>query len=111
MNLAPVDRGSKLAAAVVFDPRAWGQNYNLTGRAETLPELVKDMKLAGMNVRVANWRDWRDDLLRRHAAEPVPELDFLIRILRSPTAGWPICTARCRCGSCRICGASNWPTR
>ncbi|CAH9419161.1 hypothetical protein SGL43_06216 [Streptomyces globisporus] len=86
MNLAPVDWISKVAAAVVFDPRAWGQNYNLTGRAETLPELVKDMKLAGMNVRVANWRDWRDDLLRRHAAEPVPELDFLIRILRSPTA-------------------------
>ncbi|MGW5867334.1 thioester reductase domain-containing protein [Streptomyces sp. NPDC055239] len=86
MNLAPVDWISKVAAAVVFDPQAWGQNYNLTGRAETLPELVKDMKLAGMNVRVANWRDWRDDLLRRHAAEPVPELDFLIRILRSPTA-------------------------
>ncbi|MEU6995135.1 thioester reductase domain-containing protein [Streptomyces sp. NPDC046465] len=86
MNLAPVDWISKVAAAVVFDPKAWGQNYNLTGRAETLPELVKDMKLAGMNVRIANWRDWRDDLLQRHAAEPVPELDFLIRILRSPTA-------------------------
>ncbi|MET8681914.1 thioester reductase domain-containing protein [Streptomyces sp. NPDC004647] len=86
MNLAPVDWISKVAAAVVFDPKAWGQNYNLTGRAETLPELVKDMKLAGMNVRVANWRDWRDDLLQRHAAEPVPELDFLVRILRSPTA-------------------------
>lgn len=86
MNLAPVDWISRTAAAIVFDPRAWGQNYHLTGRAETLPELVKDMKLAGMNVRVAGWRDWRDDLLRRHAAEPVPELDFLIRILRSPTA-------------------------
>ncbi|MFE0136077.1 thioester reductase domain-containing protein [Streptomyces sp. NPDC059037] len=86
MNLAPVDWISRTAAAVVFDPKAWGQNYNLTGRAETLPELVKDMKLAGMNVRVAGWQDWRDDLLRRHAAEPVPELDFLIRILSSPTA-------------------------
>ncbi|QLH25524.1 thioester reductase domain-containing protein [Streptomyces sp. Rer75] len=86
MNLAPVDWISKVAAAVVFDPTAWGQNYNVTGRAETLPELVKDMKLAGMNVRVANWRDWRDDLLQRHAADPVPELDFLVRILRSPTA-------------------------
>ncbi|WP_063726572.1 thioester reductase domain-containing protein [Streptomyces sp. RTd22] len=86
MNLAPVDWISKVVAAVVFDPQAWGQNYNVTGRAETLPELVKDMKLAGMNVRVANWRDWRDDLLQRHAAEPVPELDFLVRILRSPTA-------------------------
>ncbi|WP_406136174.1 thioester reductase domain-containing protein [Streptomyces sp. NBC_01089] len=86
MNLAPVDWISKVAATVVFDPKAWGQNYNLTGRAETLPELVKDMKLAGMNVRVANWRDWRDDLLQRHEAEPVPELDFLVRILRSPTA-------------------------
>ncbi|KPI15602.1 thioester reductase domain protein [Actinobacteria bacterium OK074] len=86
MNLAPVDWISRVAAAVVFDPQAWGQNYNLTGRAETLPELVKDLKLAGMNVRVAGWRDWRDDLLRRHETEPVPELDFLVRILRSPTA-------------------------
>ncbi|MFD7404798.1 thioester reductase domain-containing protein [Streptomyces sp. NPDC059866] len=86
MNLAPVDWISRVAAAVVFDPKAWGQNYNLTGRAETLPELVKDMKLAGMNVRVANWRDWRDDLLRRQETDPVPELDFLVRILRSPTA-------------------------
>ncbi|WP_223828509.1 thioester reductase domain-containing protein [Streptomyces venezuelae] len=86
MNLAPVDWISKVTAAVVFDPAAWGQNYNVTGRAETLPQLVKDMKLAGMNVRVANWREWRDDLIARHAADPVPELDFLIRILRSPTA-------------------------
>ncbi|SHM81362.1 thioester reductase domain-containing protein [Actinacidiphila paucisporea] len=86
MNLAPVDWISKVMAAVVFDPSAWGQNYHLTGRAETLPELVNDMKLAGMNVGVADWRDWRDDLIQRHTAEPVPELDFLIRILRSPTA-------------------------
>ncbi|WP_268773413.1 thioester reductase domain-containing protein [Streptomyces sp. Je 1-369] len=86
MNLAPVDWISRVTAAVVFDPAAWGQNYNVTGRAETLPQLVKDMKLAGMNVRVANWREWRDDLIERHAADPVPELDFLIRILRSPTA-------------------------
>ncbi|MFG2503567.1 thioester reductase domain-containing protein [Streptomyces sp. NPDC048441] len=86
MNLAPVDWISKVTAAVVFDPEAWGQNYNVTGRAETLPQLVKDMKLAGMNVRVANWKDWRDDLIKRHAADPVPELDFLIRILSSPTA-------------------------
>ncbi|MFF8954973.1 thioester reductase domain-containing protein [Streptomyces sp. NPDC014894] len=86
MNLAPVDWVSRVAAAIVFDPKAWGQNYHLTGRAETLPELVKDMKLAGMNVRVAGWREWRDDLIRRHGADPVPELDFLVRILRSPTA-------------------------
>ncbi|MET7356971.1 thioester reductase domain-containing protein [Streptomyces sp. NPDC005562] len=86
MNLAPVDWISKVTAAVVFDPAAWGQNYNVTGRAETLPQLVKDMKLAGMNVRVANWREWRDDMIERHASDPVPELDFLIRILRSPTA-------------------------
>ncbi|GAA0426294.1 thioester reductase domain-containing protein [Streptomyces luteireticuli] len=86
MNLAPVDWVSRTAAAIVFDPQAWGHNYNLTGRAETLPELVKDMKLAGMNVRVANWRDWKDDLLARHEAEPVPALDSIVRIMRSPTA-------------------------
>ncbi|MFI0899302.1 thioester reductase domain-containing protein [Streptomyces sp. NPDC020983] len=86
MNLAPVDWISRVAAAIVFDPQAWGRNYNLTGRAETLPELVKDMKLAGMNVRPTGWREWREDLMRRHEKEPVPELDFLVRILSSPTA-------------------------
>ncbi|MFE6751099.1 thioester reductase domain-containing protein [Kitasatospora purpeofusca] len=86
LNLAPVDWISRITAAIVFDPKAWGQNYNLTGRAETLPELVKDMKLAGMNVRIAGWKDWRDDLLRRQETDPVPELDFLVRILSSPTA-------------------------
>ncbi|MEU3516905.1 thioester reductase domain-containing protein [Streptomyces sp. NPDC006654] len=86
MNLAPVDWISKVAAAIVFDPKAWGRNYNLTGRAETLPELVKDMKLAGMNVRATSWQEWRDDLLRRQESDPVPELDFLVRILSSPTA-------------------------
>ncbi|KJY38765.1 SDR family oxidoreductase, partial [Streptomyces sp. NRRL S-495] len=86
LNLAPVDWISRTTAAIVFDPKAWGQNYNLTGRAETLPELVKDMKLAGMNVRIAGWKDWRDDLLRRQETDPVPELDFLVRILSSPTA-------------------------
>ncbi|MFI0722933.1 thioester reductase domain-containing protein [Streptomyces sp. NPDC021224] len=86
MNLAPVDWISKVAAAIVYDPQAWGRNYNLTGRAETLPELVKDMKLAGMNVRPTGWREWREDLMRRHEKEPVPELDFLVRILGSPTA-------------------------
>ncbi|MEU6369540.1 thioester reductase domain-containing protein [Streptomyces sp. NPDC046931] len=86
MNLAPVDWISKVAAAIVFDPKAWGRNYNLTGRAETLTELVKDMKLAGMNVRATGWQEWRDDLLRRQETDPVPELDFLVRILSSPTA-------------------------
>ncbi|MFF3906974.1 thioester reductase domain-containing protein [Streptomyces sp. NPDC001848] len=86
MNLAPVDWISKVAAAIVFDPQAWGRNYNLTGRAETLPELVKDLKLAGMNVRATGWQQWREDLLRRHETDPVPELDFLVRILSSPTA-------------------------
>ncbi|MEV5321760.1 thioester reductase domain-containing protein [Streptomyces sp. NPDC052687] len=86
MNLAPVDWISKVAAAIVFDPQAWGRNYNLTGRAETLPELVKDMKLGGMNVRATGWQEWREDLMRRQKEDPVPELDFLVRILSSPTA-------------------------
>ncbi|MGW1597965.1 thioester reductase domain-containing protein [Streptomyces sp. NPDC002343] len=86
LNLAPVDWVSKVAAAVVCDPRAWGRNYHLTGRAETLPELVKDMKLAGMNVRTTGWQQWREELLRRQETDPVPELDFLARILSSPTA-------------------------
>ncbi|GAA2934046.1 hypothetical protein GCM10020221_32200 [Streptomyces thioluteus] len=35
---------------------------------------------------MANWRDWKDDLLARHDAEPVPALDSIVRIMRSPTA-------------------------
>jgi thioester reductase-like protein len=86
MNVAAVDWVSRVAAAIVFDPSAWGQNYHLTGRPGTLQELVRDMKLVGMNSRVLGWEDWRDDVIARYEADPVPELDFLVRLLRSTSA-------------------------
>ncbi|MDG4810887.1 thioester reductase domain-containing protein [Micromonospora sp. WMMD1120] len=86
MNTSPVDWVSRIAAAIVCDPDAWGRNYHLTGRADTLPEMVKDMKMAGMNVRVLGWEQWREEVLARQEADPVPELEFMARLLRNPAA-------------------------
>ena len=86
MNAAPVDWVSKVAAAVVGEPSGWGFNYNLTGTPGTLANLVRDMSLSGMNVQVLGWDEWRADVLSRLRAQPVPELDFMARVLESPTA-------------------------
>ncbi|MFI7430834.1 thioester reductase domain-containing protein [Micromonospora sp. NPDC049836] len=86
MNTAPVDWVSRIGAAIICTPEAWGQNYHLTGRPDTLPELRRDMKVAGMNVRVTGWEQWRADILRRQDADPLPELEFVARLLRSSTA-------------------------
>ncbi|WP_435135512.1 thioester reductase domain-containing protein [Actinacidiphila sp. bgisy144] len=86
LNAAPVDWVSRTAVAVVCEPDAWGYDYHLTGVPNTLDDVVRDMALGGMHVRVQDWDTWRADALARLAADPVPELDFLTRLLRSPTA-------------------------
>ncbi|MCX4405833.1 thioester reductase domain-containing protein [Streptomyces sp. NBC_01764] len=86
LNAAPVDWVSRVAVAVVCEPDAWGYDYNLTGVPNTLDDVVRDMALGGMHVRVQDWDEWRTHALARLDAEPVPELDFLARVLRSPTA-------------------------
>ncbi|MFF3448449.1 thioester reductase domain-containing protein [Streptomyces sp. NPDC002667] len=86
LNAAPVDWVSRVAAAVVCEPDAWGFDYNLTGVPNTLDDVVRDMALGGMHVRVQDWDEWRTDALARLEAEPVPELGFLTRVLKSPTA-------------------------
>ncbi|WP_078628892.1 thioester reductase domain-containing protein [Streptomyces sp. 142MFCol3.1] len=86
LNAAPVDWVSRVAVAAVCDPDAWGYDYNLTGVPNTLDDVVRDMALGGMHVRVQGWDEWRGDTLDRLDAEPVPELAFLGRVLRSPTA-------------------------
>ncbi|MFE1291212.1 thioester reductase domain-containing protein [Streptomyces sp. NPDC058751] len=86
LNAAPVDWVSRVAAAVVCEPDAWGFDYNLTGVPNTLDDVVRDMAFGGMHVRVQDWDEWRTDVLARLEAEPVPELGFLTRVLRSPTA-------------------------
>ncbi|WP_328663857.1 thioester reductase domain-containing protein [Streptomyces sp. NBC_00328] len=86
LNAAPVDWVSRVAAAVICEPDAWGFDYNLTGVPNTLDDVVRDMAFGGMHVRVQEWEEWRTDVLARLDAEPVPELGFLARVLRSPTA-------------------------
>ena len=86
LNAAPVDWVSRVAVAVVCEPDAWGFDYNLTGVPNTLDDVVRDMALGGMHVRVQDWDEWRTDTLARLQAEPVPELAFLTRVLQSPTA-------------------------
>ncbi|MFD3617922.1 thioester reductase domain-containing protein [Streptomyces sp. NPDC058676] len=86
LNAAPVDWVSRAAVAAVCEPDAWGYDYNLTGVPNTLDDVVRDMALGGMHVRVQDWDEWRTDTLARLQAEPVPELTFLSRVLQSPTA-------------------------
>ena len=86
LNVAPVDWVSQVAAAIVCEPGGWGRNYHLTGKPGTMADTVREMSLGGMNVRVLGWDEWRADVLARLAADPVPQLDFLTRVLQSPTA-------------------------
>ncbi|MFJ9734848.1 thioester reductase domain-containing protein [Streptomyces sp. NPDC101171] len=86
LNAAPVDWVSRVAVAAVCEPDAWGFDYNLTGVPNSLDDVVRDMALGGMHVRVQDWDEWRTLTLARLEAEPVPELGFLSRVLRSPTA-------------------------
>lgn len=86
LNAAPVDWVSRVAVAAICEPDAWGFDYNLTGVPNTLDDVVQDMALGGMHVRVQDWDEWRTDTLARLQAEPVPELAFLSRVLQSPTA-------------------------
>ncbi|MFE9017826.1 thioester reductase domain-containing protein [Streptomyces sp. NPDC007808] len=86
LNAAPVDWVSRVAVAAVCEPDAWGFDYNLTGVPNTLDDVVQDMALGGMHVRVQDWDEWRADTLARLQADPVPELAFLTRVLHSPTA-------------------------
>ncbi|MET8244304.1 thioester reductase domain-containing protein [Streptomyces sp. NPDC005202] len=86
LNAAPVDWVSRVAVAVICEPDAWGYDYNLTGVPNTLDDVIRDMALGGMHVRVQDWDEWRTDALARLEADPVPELAFLTRVLQSPTA-------------------------
>ncbi|RDI60354.1 thioester reductase domain-containing protein [Nocardia pseudobrasiliensis] len=86
LNVAPVDWVSRIATSIVADPSAWGYNYHLTGIPSTLDDVRRDMSLGGMNVRVQDWREWRADTLARIRRDGITELEFLARMLESPTA-------------------------
>lgn len=83
-NSAPVDWVSRIATAVICEPSGWGQNYHLTGRPDTLSEMVRDQELGGLNVRVMPWDVWLKDFLARCETDAVPELEFMARVLRNP---------------------------
>ncbi|MRH92368.1 NAD-dependent epimerase/dehydratase family protein [Nocardia sp. SYP-A9097] len=86
LNVAPVNWVSRIAAAIVCEPGAWGYNYHLTGVPRGLDEIRREMSLAGMHTRIQGWPQWRAETLNSIRAEPVPELEFLARMLESPTA-------------------------
>ncbi len=86
LNVAPVDWVSRISAAIVCDPAAWGYNYHLTGVPSVLDDVVREMSIAGMPLRVQHWEDWRAETLHRIRTEPVPELEYLARILENPAA-------------------------
>ncbi|MGW6412514.1 thioester reductase domain-containing protein [Streptomyces vinaceus] len=86
LNAAPVDWVSRVAVGVICEPDAWGFDYNLTGVPSTLDDVVRDMALGGMSVRVQDWDEWRTRTLDHLQREPVPALSFLTRVLESPTA-------------------------
>ncbi|MFB8007970.1 thioester reductase domain-containing protein [Nocardia sp. NPDC056000] len=85
-NVAPVDWVSRVSAAIVGEPSAWGFNYNLTGIPNMMDDVLREMNLSGMNVRVQDWQDWREQAMHRIVSEPIPELDFLGWMLQSPGA-------------------------
>lgn len=86
MNVAPVDWISRVVAAIVCDPDAWGQTYNLTGRPTTLEEMVRQMQVSGMNLDVVAWEEWRTDFLAWAKAEQLPQFDFVVRMMESHSA-------------------------
>ncbi|MEU1466833.1 thioester reductase domain-containing protein [Streptomyces sp. NPDC005761] len=86
LNAAPVDWVSRVAVAAICEPDAWGYNYHLSGTPNSLADVVHDMKLGGMNVRVQDWDEWRLAAVARLRDDPVTGLDFLARVLASPTA-------------------------
>ncbi|MFJ2113958.1 MULTISPECIES: thioester reductase domain-containing protein [unclassified Streptomyces] len=91
-NIAPVDWVSRVAASVVCEPDGWGKTYNLTGKPNSLEDLIRDTQLSGMNLRIVDWDEWRERFFARVEEQPVPALDPLVRVLSSST-GVRLCEA------------------
>jgi len=86
MHVAPVDWVSRITVEMVLDPSSWGHNYHLTGKALRLRETVRDMAFAGVNLRVLGFDQWREEFLARMQSDPIPSLEFMVRVLHSPVA-------------------------
>lgn len=83
MNVAPVNWVSRITAEIALDPKAWGYNYHLTGKPLSLREVQRNMSLGGMNIGVMSFSDWRRNFLERMAKDPIPHLDFMVRVLQN----------------------------
>ncbi len=90
LHVAPVDWVSKVAAAIVCAPGAWGHNYHLTGTPATLEQMLGESAAIGMDMRVQHWAAWCDEVVERIRTEPVPELESLAQVLQSPVARHPL---------------------
>ncbi|WP_236565651.1 MULTISPECIES: thioester reductase domain-containing protein [Nocardia] len=90
LHVAPVDWVSKVAAAIVCAPTAWGHNYHLTGTPTALEQMLGESSAIGMDMRVQHWATWCDEVVERIRTEPVPELESLAQVLQSPIARHPL---------------------
>lgn len=90
LHVAPVDWVSKVAAAIVCAPDAWGHNYHLTGTPTTLEQMLGESAAIGLDMRVQHWAAWCDEVVERIRTEPVPELESLAQVLQSPVARHPL---------------------
>ncbi|MFI9402431.1 thioester reductase domain-containing protein [Nocardia sp. NPDC052316] len=86
LNAAPVDWVSRVAAAIVGTPSAWGHTYHLTGPPTSLEQVVAETTLGGLGIRVQHWEQWCTDVVRAIEDGPVPELASLAQVLQSPVA-------------------------
>ncbi|WP_245676110.1 thioester reductase domain-containing protein [Nocardia niwae] len=90
LHVAPVDWVSKVAAAIVCAPSAWGHNYHLTGTPTTLEQMLGESAAIGLDMRVQHWAAWCDEVVERIRTEPVPELESLAQVLQSHVARHPL---------------------
>ncbi|WP_306796196.1 thioester reductase domain-containing protein [Nocardia sp. XZ_19_369] len=86
LNAAPVDWVSRVAAAIVGTPSAWGHTYHLTGPPTSLEQVVAETTLGGLGIRVQHWEQWCTDVVQAIEDGPVPELASLAQVLQSPVA-------------------------
>jgi len=86
MHIAPVDWVSRTISELVLDETSWGYNYHVTGSPLNLGQVARDMSLGGMNISILSFEEWRQRFLDRMEADPVPHLEYLTRVLASPSA-------------------------
>ncbi|MCF2435377.1 hypothetical protein LV779_15010 [Streptomyces thinghirensis] len=85
-NSAPVDWVSRVADRCSQPAERLGARTPPPHRAARTrsPGMVRDQELGGLNVRVMPWDVWLRLPAERCETDPVPELEFMARVLREP---------------------------